>query len=58
MVLAQIGVSVRVDGGQAPGSSLPLTGLDIALLVAAACVLIGVGLLVLRLRPRRTEAEQ
>ena len=58
MFLAQIGVSVKVDGGHAPGGSLPITGLDIALLVAAACALIGVGLLALRLRHRRTEVDR
>ena len=58
MVLAQIGVSVKVDGAQAPGGLLPITGADIALLVAAAVVLIGVGWLVLRLGQRRTEADR
>jgi hypothetical protein len=58
IVLAQIGVSVKVDGSQTPGSSLPITGMDIALLVAAAIVLIGAGWLLLRLGQRRTEVDR
>jgi hypothetical protein len=57
IVLAQIGVSVKVDGNQ-PGSSLPITGMDIALLVVAAIVLIGAGWLLLRLGQRRTEVDR
>ncbi len=58
MLLAQIGVSVRVESSHAPGGLLPVTGIALVILVAAALVLIGAGWLALRLGQRRTEANR
>lgn len=57
--LAQVTVSVEVPARAAdgPGGLLPHTGLDIAIFVLAAAVLIAAGWLALRLDRRKAEVD-
>jgi hypothetical protein len=52
------GIAVGTDpgaGGSASGGSLPFTGLDVSLLIGGGLLLLGIGIVMTRMVPRRDE---